>query len=87
MLFQKNIFLPKITSLHLYFFLSYHLSENKVLENHSVKSYFLQIAVGMGKVGSWLMTANHRWKQELKSHSVHSTGCGKFCWVQLLLKE
>lgn len=35
------------------------LSKNKALKKHDMKPFFLQITVGMEKVGSWLLIANH----------------------------
>lgn len=42
------------------------LTENKALKKHNMKSLFLRIVVGMDKANSWLLAANHQWKQKIQ---------------------
>lgn len=60
------------------------LSKNKALKKHDMKPFFLQITVGMEKVGSWLLIANH-YGEKKSSYSVHSIGPGN--WMLQLLKD
>lgn len=51
-----------------------------------MKPFFLQIAVGIEKVDSCLLTANH-YENKKSSYSVHPIGPGKLCWMLQLLKD
>lgn len=62
------------------------LTENKALKKHNMKLFFLQRAVGMEKIDSWLLTANHYEKKD-SSYSVHPIGPGKLCCMLQLLED